>query len=122
FFATLVGNYRETCSRIMNVTFSSFCDTSEREMELIRFNQLYGFTKFIDLLDTVFFVLRKKQSQVTLLHFYHHFSVCFLIIFLKFLKNNHFLLKNIPSYPSSLGLAFALVSSFSLSFSLFYSL
>lgn len=33
---------------------------------------LYWLTKFIDLLDTVFFVLRKKYNQISLLHVYHH--------------------------------------------------
>ncbi|KAM6985116.1 very long chain fatty acid elongase 7-like [Aplochiton taeniatus] len=33
---------------------------------------LYFFSKFIEMLDTVFFVLRKKSSQVTFLHVYHH--------------------------------------------------
>ncbi|XP_028162550.1 elongation of very long chain fatty acids protein 7-like [Ostrinia furnacalis] len=32
----------------------------------------YFFAKFTELLDTVFFVLRKKNSQVTFLHVYHH--------------------------------------------------
>ncbi|KAM4709823.1 very long chain fatty acid elongase 7 [Discoglossus pictus] len=33
---------------------------------------LYFFSKFIELLDTIFFVLRKKNSQITFLHVYHH--------------------------------------------------
>lgn len=33
---------------------------------------LYYFSKFIEMLDTVFFVLRKKHSQVTFLHVFHH--------------------------------------------------
>ncbi|KAG8337165.1 elongation of very long chain fatty acids protein AAEL008004-like [Homalodisca vitripennis] len=32
----------------------------------------YFMSKIIELLDTIFFVLRKKQSQVTFLHVYHH--------------------------------------------------
>ncbi|GFQ83763.1 elongation of very long chain fatty acids protein 4 [Trichonephila clavata] len=35
--------------------------------------------KFIDFLDTVFFVLRKKQAQVTFLHVFHHCGVCLLV-------------------------------------------
>ncbi|XP_056680855.1 elongation of very long chain fatty acids protein 7 isoform X2 [Monodelphis domestica] len=33
---------------------------------------LYYFSKFIELIDTIFFVLRKKNSQVTFLHVFHH--------------------------------------------------
>jgi elongation of very long chain fatty acids protein 7 len=33
---------------------------------------IYYMAKIIELLDTVFFVLRKKNSQVTFLHVYHH--------------------------------------------------
>lgn len=33
---------------------------------------LYYMCKITELLDTVFFVLRKKQSQITGLHMYHH--------------------------------------------------
>lgn len=33
---------------------------------------LYYMAKIIELLDTVFFVLRKKHQQVSFLHVYHH--------------------------------------------------
>ena len=33
---------------------------------------LYYICKITELLDTVFFVLRKKQNQITFLHLYHH--------------------------------------------------
>ncbi|XP_004926916.1 elongation of very long chain fatty acids protein AAEL008004-like [Bombyx mandarina] len=39
---------------------------------------LYYMIKIIDLLDTVFFVLRKKFNQVTFLHVYHHLGMCLL--------------------------------------------
>ena len=32
----------------------------------------YLITKFIDFMDTVFFALRKKSTQITFLHLYHH--------------------------------------------------
>lgn len=32
----------------------------------------YYICKIIELLDTVFFVLRKKQRQISFLHLYHH--------------------------------------------------
>ena len=31
------------------------------------------YTKLVDLLDTIFFVLRKKSNQISFLHVYHHF-------------------------------------------------
>ncbi|XP_064400012.1 very long chain fatty acid elongase 4-like [Halichondria panicea] len=38
----------------------------------------YYFSKFIEFFDTVFFILRKKDKQVTFLHVYHHASMFFL--------------------------------------------
>uniref|UniRef100_A0A4W5NJW4 Elongation of very long chain fatty acids protein n=1 Tax=Hucho hucho TaxID=62062 RepID=A0A4W5NJW4_9TELE len=35
----------------------------------------YYFSKLIEFLDTMFFVLRKKNSQITFLHVYHHASM-----------------------------------------------
>ncbi|XP_046390314.1 elongation of very long chain fatty acids protein 7-like [Ischnura elegans] len=37
----------------------------------------FFFSKVLDLLDTVFFVLRKKLSQLTFLHLYHHSTMIF---------------------------------------------
>nr|AWJ25041.1 fatty acid elongase [Nilaparvata lugens] len=46
--------------------------TSPREVALTDFVWLYYMSKIIDVLDTVFIILRKKYSQLTLLHVYHH--------------------------------------------------
>lgn len=35
----------------------------------------YMMLKMLDLLDTLFFVLRKKANQVSFLHVYHHVAV-----------------------------------------------
>lgn len=45
---------------------------SPKALRMVRTCWLYYFSKFIELLDTIFFVLRKKNSQVTFLHVYHH--------------------------------------------------
>lgn len=62
------------------------CSSSpDREFQMALWNGAwwYFFSKMVELLDTVFFVLRKKQNQVTFLHVYHHsctmfFSWCYL--------------------------------------------
>lgn len=45
---------------------------SPRALRMVRVAWLFLFSKFIELLDTVFFVLRKKNSQITFLHIFHH--------------------------------------------------
>ena len=46
---------------------------------------MYFIGKVIDLLDTVFFILRKKNSQITFLHVYHHvLMVLSSYVFVKF--------------------------------------
>uniref|UniRef100_A0A8C8HQU6 Elongation of very long chain fatty acids protein 1 n=1 Tax=Oncorhynchus tshawytscha TaxID=74940 RepID=A0A8C8HQU6_ONCTS len=41
-------------------------------LRMVRVAWLFLFSKFIELLDTVFFVLRKKHGQITFLHVFHH--------------------------------------------------
>ncbi|XP_052469977.1 elongation of very long chain fatty acids protein 1-like [Carassius gibelio] len=50
------------------------CDTSSspQALRMVRAAWLFYFSKYVELLDTVFFVLRKKHSQVTFLHVIHH--------------------------------------------------
>ncbi|XP_043289108.1 elongation of very long chain fatty acids protein [Venturia canescens] len=53
----------------------------------------YFFAKIIELLDTIFFVLRKKQNQVSFLHVYHHtVTALYSWAYLKFLPGEQGLL------------------------------
>ncbi|KAG7456678.1 hypothetical protein MATL_G00238460 [Megalops atlanticus] len=58
-------------------TYSWRCDlcdfsSSPEALRMIRAAWLFYFSKYIELMDTVFFVLRKKHSQITFLHIFHH--------------------------------------------------
>ncbi|XP_072758389.1 very long chain fatty acid elongase AAEL008004-like isoform X5 [Anoplolepis gracilipes] len=62
-------------------------EAKRTQLVLLQGGYWYFFAKVIELLDTVFFVLRKKQYQVTFLHVYHHtlmatFSWCCLKLLL----------------------------------------
>ena len=50
---------------LFNFDFPSRTELTELEFHKAKLAYLYGWTKLFDLLDTVCFVLRKKQSQVT---------------------------------------------------------
>ena len=75
---------------LKRLLFSPKCGNSNRvhrdtqvEAALANLAWWYFVAKIIELLDTVFFVLRKKQNQVSFLHVYHHtmtsvFSWCYL--------------------------------------------
>ena len=41
-------------------------------MQLASVIWLYYFSKIIEFFDTFFFILRKKNNQITVLHIYHH--------------------------------------------------
>ncbi|XP_070491195.1 very long chain fatty acid elongase 7 [Chironomus tepperi] len=64
--------------------------TNPSAIRMARAVWLYYMAKIIELLDTVFFVLRKKQSQVSFLHVYHHtlMPVC-AFIGVKFFAGGH---------------------------------
>ncbi|CAL8307759.1 unnamed protein product [Lota lota] len=49
-------------------------DTSDspEALRMVRVAWLFWFSKIIELMDTIFFVLRKKDGQITFLHIFHH--------------------------------------------------
>uniref|UniRef100_T1GUL5 Elongation of very long chain fatty acids protein n=1 Tax=Megaselia scalaris TaxID=36166 RepID=T1GUL5_MEGSC len=50
-------------------------DRSPKSMRMCRICYFYYLNKLVELLDTVFFIMRKKFTHVTFLHVYHHFSM-----------------------------------------------
>ncbi|BES97551.1 elongation of very long chain fatty acids protein [Nesidiocoris tenuis] len=44
-------------------------------LEYMEALKLFYINKIVDMVDTFFFVLRKKQSQITFLHVYHHVNM-----------------------------------------------
>ncbi|XP_074596815.1 very long chain fatty acid elongase AAEL008004-like [Brevipalpus obovatus] len=64
--ATNMGRESWTCRKL---------DTNDHSFKsylLINLGYLYFITKFIDFADTLFFILRKKDSHITGLHVFHH--------------------------------------------------
>nr|XP_014354043.1 PREDICTED: elongation of very long chain fatty acids protein 4-like isoform X2 [Latimeria chalumnae] len=63
--SSVMANYNYLCQP---VDYSN----SKLAMRMARVCWWFFFSKVIELLDTIFFILRKKFSQVTFLHVYHH--------------------------------------------------
>ncbi|XP_046915792.2 very long chain fatty acid elongase 7 [Dermatophagoides farinae] len=53
-------------------------DRSPLAMEMLWLSWFGYISRFFDMFDTIFFVLRKKYNQITFLHVYHHMIVPFL--------------------------------------------
>ncbi|XP_066993699.1 very long chain fatty acid elongase 7 [Anabrus simplex] len=82
-------------SWVLRHEYSLWCEPmqytySPRELEVVTLTRYYFLLKVYDLLDTVFFVLRKKQNHVSFVHVYHH-SGMFLTTWMavKFLPGGH---------------------------------
>ncbi|XP_031291060.1 very long chain fatty acid elongase 2 isoform X1 [Camelus dromedarius] len=58
-----------------NLQCQALTSAGEADIRVARVLWWYYFSKLIEFLDTIFFVLRKKTSQITFLHVYHHASM-----------------------------------------------
>ncbi|KAF6203473.1 hypothetical protein GE061_001804 [Apolygus lucorum] len=45
------------------------------QLEYMEALRIFYINKLLDLIDTLFFILRKKQNQITFLHVYHHVNM-----------------------------------------------
>lgn len=81
FFASIY--FLDYGRRLFDFEFPDRNDRSPTELRIIHIVYFYFCCKLFDLLDTVFFVLRKKSNQVTFLHLYHH-SIVPLIMWMGF--------------------------------------
>ncbi|XP_064071147.1 very long chain fatty acid elongase 7-like [Vanessa tameamea] len=64
--------------------YKLFCEpidysNSKSALEIASITYYYFLLKILDLMDTVFFVLRKKYNQISFLHIYHHTGMVILI-------------------------------------------
>ncbi|XP_072264546.1 very long chain fatty acid elongase 5 [Pyxicephalus adspersus] len=59
--------------------YNFFCQDTrsggEADMKIVRVLWWYYFSKLIEFMDTFFFILRKNNHQITILHVYHHASM-----------------------------------------------
>ncbi len=65
--------------KLFDFAFPSPADRSPKTLHCCRMLYIYMLSKFADMADTVFFVLRKKNGQISTLHTYHHSVTPFLI-------------------------------------------
>ena len=80
FFYEIVYTFRFGIDMNMwNFSRPDFKDTSPKTMKIVTLSYLFLISKFLDLIETVFFVLRKKHNQISNLHVYHHSAVPILV-------------------------------------------
>nr|KAG5709167.1 hypothetical protein BaRGS_028623 [Batillaria attramentaria] len=65
FYNSLKLGYSYSC-QLVNYTYE------EHEMRIAKALWWFYFSKLVEMLDTIFFILRKKDNQVSFLHVYHH--------------------------------------------------
>uniref|UniRef100_A0A9L0J9D4 Elongation of very long chain fatty acids protein n=1 Tax=Equus asinus TaxID=9793 RepID=A0A9L0J9D4_EQUAS len=70
------GNLLELVTGVWENNYNYFCQgtrsAGEADMKIIEVLWWYYFSKLIEFMDTFFFILRKNNHQITVLHVYHH--------------------------------------------------
>jgi len=63
-----------------NLVYEKFdeTDTSDMTMRMVWAHWVYFASKIIEFMDTFFFIVRKKDNQLSFLHVYHHVSMVLL--------------------------------------------
>lgn len=61
--------------KLIDFKFPSANDRSPGAQRIVSMFHWYFMSKFVDFMDTFFFVFRKKYNQISFLHLYHHVSV-----------------------------------------------
>ncbi|XP_076642511.1 elongation of very long chain fatty acid james bond protein [Halictus rubicundus] len=94
--------FKPANARMLGVIFSPRCSISKVSQSAIDMDLQsaistsawwYFMAKMSELLDTVFFVLRKKQNQITFLHVYHHSTTAIIAwIYVRFLPGEQCIL------------------------------
>ncbi|XP_052067035.1 elongation of very long chain fatty acids protein 4-like isoform X2 [Mytilus californianus] len=67
-YYTTKAGYNYSCQKVV------YTD-DENELQIAKALWWFYFSKCLEMLDTIFFVLRKKNNQVSFLHVYHHASM-----------------------------------------------
>ncbi|XP_028412922.1 elongation of very long chain fatty acids protein 4-like isoform X2 [Dendronephthya gigantea] len=70
--STVQANYSFICQAV------DYSIDKPIEIEIARIIWLHYLSKYFEMLDTVIFILRKKERQISFLHVYHHSSVLIL--------------------------------------------
>nr|UOX61070.1 MAG: fatty acids protein [Diabrotica toursvirus 3a] len=70
----IVISDEEFVNKVLNNLCGNKQYSTKYQERFMYFGFLWCIIKLTDFLDTVFFILRKKNSHVTFLHVYHHFT------------------------------------------------
>ncbi|CAO1336487.1 unnamed protein product [Diamesa serratosioi] len=101
--------------------YNFLCQNIEKDnysfnsMMVVYVSYFYFLLKILDLLDTIFFVLRKKDNQITFLHIYHHAGIvvaCYVHVKFMSASGHPLLLAIINSFVHTIMYGYYFITSF----------